>query len=154
MKTETLTKLAQKDAERWAAAEMFYGDGAGTRRKLLSAELDTKYNMPGYYEAFYEAYQKLDMNKFAENAIKERMKLDRAAKTGQNLRALKRGNLRGLSNGVFILATGYYVFYQTEAGVQVRLRTEIEARKYYRKAKAEIKFRKARAQGRNVEKID
>lgn len=33
---------AKKDAKRYADAKMYYGKGAGTRRKLLKAEIDKK----------------------------------------------------------------------------------------------------------------
>ena len=149
MKTQTIEAMAAKDAERWAFAELFFGEGAGTRRKLLNAELTPKYNMPGYFEAFSEAYEKLNMQDLAEKAIKERERLDRAAKTGQNLRALKSGNLRGLSNGVFIAVGVAYVAHATGYDKKA----VAEGKRLYKKAKTELKFRKARAQGLNVEKL-
>lgn len=99
-----IEKMAQQDAEKWAAAEMFYGEGAGTRRKLVGAELEARFaKIPGYAEAYDAAYAKLDMNKFAQAAIKERKAIDRAAKAGQNFRAIKNGNLNNLSTGVFLV---------------------------------------------------
>ena len=35
-------KMAKKDAKRFAEAKMFYGETAGTKRKLLNAELNRK----------------------------------------------------------------------------------------------------------------
>ena len=35
-------RSAKKDAKRYADAKMFYGKTAGTKRKLLKAELDRK----------------------------------------------------------------------------------------------------------------
>ena len=35
-------RLAKRDAERFMDAKMFYGKTAGTKRKLLNAELDRK----------------------------------------------------------------------------------------------------------------
>ena len=145
-----IEKMAQQDAERWAAAEMFYGDGAGTRRKLLNAEVQDKYlQIPGYIEAFNKAYESLDMTKFAKAAVKERQRIDRAAKAGKNLRALKSGNIRGLSTGLYIIVGGAYVAHVTGYDKKI----EAEAKKLYKKAKTEIKYRKAKMQGKNVEKI-
>lgn len=144
MKNPTIEAMAAKDAARWAAAEMFYGEGAGTARKLLNAELTPKYSMPGYYEAFCAAYDKLDLSKIAEKAIEKREKLDRTAKAGQNLRALKNGNIRGLSNGVFIVAGVLYVAHRTgydkkalrEAeNLWLRAKDEYTSRKTARKAR-------------------
>lgn len=144
-----LEKMATVDAQRAAAADMFYGDGAGTRRKLLKAELDPKRDIPGYVEAFTKAYDSLDMNKFAQQAIKERKAIDRAAKAGQNFRALKNGNVNGLTTGVFVVVGGVWLAHQTGYDKKI----EAEAKKLYKKARIEVKVQKARMQGRNVEKI-
>lgn len=149
MSTNKIEKMARTDAERTMAAEMFFGEGAGTRRKLLAAEMQPKLTMPGYYQAFDKAYDALDRSKYAQMAIKERQKLDRAAKAGQNLRALKSGNIRGLSNGVFIVAGVVYVAHVTGYD-KIALK---EGEKLYKKAKVEVKYRKARFQGRNVTKL-
>lgn len=150
MKQKVMQKLAQTDAERWAAAEMFYGEGAGNRRKLLNAELESKFeSTPGFFEAFNAAYENLDMNKFAERAIKERKAIDRAAKASQNMRAIKNGNMRGLSTGVFIIAGAAYVAHATGYDKKI----EAEAKKLWKQAKVEYKIRKARREGRNVERI-
>jgi hypothetical protein len=103
MKQKALEAMAADDAKRWAAAEMFYGEGAGTRRKLLNAELGERFDDPVYNELFNNAYDKLDLNKFAQQAIKERKSIDRAAKAGRNFRAIKSGNLGNLSTGVFVV---------------------------------------------------
>lgn len=148
-----IEKIAEKDAERWLLAEMFYGEGADIRRRHLNAEFDSKFQMPGYADAFYKAYDMLDKNKFAQMAIKERKKLDRTAKAGKNLRALKSGNLTALSNGVYFAAAGYVFFYHTETGKDIRKVAEKEAQKRYKQAKTEVKLWRARRQGRNVEKL-
>lgn len=158
MKQKALAKMAAEDAKRWAAAEMFYGEGAGTRRKLLDAELDQKrrqygdtdFGGPSYGDLFVWAYQDLDMNKFAEAAIKERKALDRAAKAGQNFRALKSGNLNNLTTGVFVIVGTGYVLHATGYDKKIA----VEAKKVWRRAKVEYKFRKARMEGRNVERIN
>lgn len=144
-----LNKMAQQDAERWAAAEMFYGEGAGTRRKLVGAEIQARYNVPGYLEAFNRAYESLDMDKFAKGAIRERQKIDRAAAAGKNIRALKNGNVRGLSTGAFVVVG---VAYFAHAAGYDKVAYD-EGKKLYKKARIEVKFRKARWQGRNVERI-
>jgi hypothetical protein len=149
MKKQTLEALATADAKRWAAAEMFYGEGAGTRRKLLTAELGERFDDPLYNELFNNAYEALDMNKFAELAIKERKAIDRAAKTGKNFRALKSGNLSNLSTGVFIIAGVAYVAHQTGYDKIIWAETQ----KAYKKAKIEVKIWKAKREGRNVERI-
>ena len=54
-----VSKIAKKDAFDWARAEMFFGAGAGTRRKLLNAAIEDKVaKIPGYVELFEEYYSK------------------------------------------------------------------------------------------------
>jgi hypothetical protein len=145
-----LEKIAKQDAEDYGLALMFFGEGAGTRRKLISAVVDQKVNdIEGYAEAFDNAFGQLDQMEMAERALAERKKIDRAAKAGKNIRALKNGNLRGLSTGVFIAVGVVWIAHETGYDKKI----EAEAKKLYKKAKIEIKFRKARWQGKNVTKI-
>ena len=45
-------RAARKDANEFAAAKMYYGKGAGTRRKLIKAKVETRSADPRYKEAF------------------------------------------------------------------------------------------------------
>ena len=63
---------ASKDAKEYARAKMFYGEGAGTRRKLIKAKVEEKSKDAGYKEAFNYALSKQDMNKHADAAKRER----------------------------------------------------------------------------------
>lgn len=75
-------KLASHDAKRYADAKMFYGKTAGTRRKLLKAELDKKKSqMPGYEDAFNKALGNVDYAKSAKKAVVERKTKDAAYRT-------------------------------------------------------------------------
>lgn len=150
MSKSRIDKMAQHDAERWAAAEMFYGEGAGTRRKLMAAEVETKmFDDLEYYNAFHKAYEALNMDKFAKAAVRERQAIDRVAKASKNLRAIRTGNYQGLSTGVFAVVGTAYVMHLTGYD-KVLLE---EGKKAYKKAKIEFVYRKKKWQGRNVEKI-
>lgn len=95
-----IDKMAAKDARRWAYAEMFYGEGAGTMRKLLNAEITDKViRIPGYNEKFNEAYQRVNFGDIALKAAKDRKRMDRSGLISKNLGALARGDRRGMSNG-------------------------------------------------------
>ena len=66
-------RLVKKDAKRYADAKMFYGKGAGTRRKLLKAELDKKKRtIPGYEKLFDNEIKNVDYAKSANKAKVER----------------------------------------------------------------------------------
>ena len=69
---KSTTKLAEKDAKRLVDAKMFYGSGAGTRRKLLNAELTTRNSeLKNYETALNRATEHVDA-KSAKKATKER----------------------------------------------------------------------------------
>ena len=48
-------KQAKKDAKEFARAKMFYGEGAGTRRKLIKNTVQERSKDPVYKKAFDEA---------------------------------------------------------------------------------------------------
>ena len=145
-----IEKMAEKDAYDWGLAQMFFGEGAGTRRKLVAARIDQRVlDIPGYEQALDKAYAKLDQVEMAEKAVALRKKIDRANKTGKNIRALKNGNIRGLSTGLYVVAGGYVLARATGYDKII----EAEARKRWAQAKSEYRYRKARWQGRNVTKI-
>ncbi len=65
-------KIARKDAKRFADAKMYYGEGAGTRRKLLNAELEKKKKDARYAKAFEQYLSNQDYAKSANKAKFER----------------------------------------------------------------------------------
>ena len=67
---------ARKDAKESARAKMFYGEGAGNRRKLIKATVAERSKDPLYKEAYEEALQKQDMSKHATRASMERHSID------------------------------------------------------------------------------
>lgn len=135
-----IKNMAEKDAEAWLAAEMFYGEGAGIRRRHAEADIAQKVEtFSGYHEAFQRAYNSLDKTKFAKAAIKERKHIDRVAKAGKNVRALRSGNLGSVSTGVFIVIAGVWLARETgydkkaEAYVKnwwLSLKEDAEARRH------------------------
>lgn len=77
---------AHKDAKEFARAKMFFGQGAGTRRKLISAQVEAKKSRdPSYAKAFDHHLARQDMSSHAAKARSERSSKDRrnvAKKTG------------------------------------------------------------------------
>ncbi len=134
-----INKIAADDASRTARAAMFFGEGAGTRRKLITAEIDHKAeNIPGYQKAFEKAYLKQNFADHAIKATKERKRIDRSNKVGKNVGALVRGDRRGMSNGfaaVLIVAsiakvTGYdKVAIEKAKQAHIHVRAKIAAHK-------------------------
>lgn len=124
-------KMAAQDAARWARAEMFFGEGAGTRRKLLNAEITQKMGLPGYGEAFHNAYSRQNMADHAIKAAKERTRLDRGKMVKRNVRGLVTGNRQSLTTSVAVAAMAWYV--AKETGLDEPIKREVKVQ--YGKAK-------------------
>jgi hypothetical protein len=87
-----ISKDAEKDAVEFARAKMFYGEGAGNRRKLIKATVNQKKKQNKFYEQEFEEYLKdQDMAEHAVKAKRERnfkdgtKKVKKAAKTAGNV---------------------------------------------------------------------
>lgn len=150
-----VNKTAANDAARWLAAEMAYGKGAGTRRKLLDAEVTQKMVDlgPKYAEAFTNAYEKLDLDKFAKAAIKERKNLDRVSYIGKNARAIVRGDVRNISPSLIVIAGVAYWAHATGYDKKAWEQAKVE----YRSAKYQFEKRWAehkRARSTNLRMVD
>ena len=82
--SRSTNRMARKDAKEFATAKMFYGEGAGTRRKLIKATVDQRSkNDPSYKKAFDHHLAKQDMAERASAATKQRGRKDTATKTKQ-----------------------------------------------------------------------
>ena len=81
---------ASKDAQEFARAKMFYGEGAGNRRKLIKATVEAKSKKdPSYKKAFDDALARQDMSKHASKARGERRRKDTKAKVGKGVRGTR-----------------------------------------------------------------
>lgn len=84
-------KAAKRDAEEFMKAKMYYGKGAGNRRKAINNKVMAKKTDPEYAKAFDLAYSKLDPAKYASGVAKERRindgkdVLKRSVKDGINI---------------------------------------------------------------------
>lgn len=139
-----INKIAAKDAAKWARAEMFFGEGAGTRRKLLGAEIAHKTeNVPGYQKAFSEFYSNQNFADHAIAAAKERQRIDRVATVNKNTKAVLRGDRRSMSTGVLIVAGIGYVAHQTGYDKVILTKSKVYYNRANSKIRSEIKKAKA-----------
>lgn len=135
-----INKMAKQDAHRVARADMFFGEGAGTRRKLLNAEISDKLvSIPGYAEKFNREYEKQDMADHAIEAAKERKRLDRKAKMERNVRGFTTGNRSSFTTSVGLAAALWVFAHQT--GLDEPIKHEVWVR--YKKTQAWVKVKKA-----------
>lgn len=62
----------ERDALRFMEAKLDYGKGAGTKRKLINAELEQKFKDPGYKEAFNDALLNIDTDRILKKIEKRK----------------------------------------------------------------------------------
>lgn len=84
------SREAKKDATEFAKAKMFFGEGAGTRRKLIKAQVESKSAKdPSYKKAFDHHLGNQDLGKRASQARGERKRKDVAKTTAKTARGVK-----------------------------------------------------------------
>lgn len=83
------SREAKKDANEHAKAKMFYGEGAGNRRKLVNAKVNAKSKDPAYKKAFDYHSENQDMAKRAGQARGERKRKDVVKTTAKTARGVK-----------------------------------------------------------------
>ena len=71
-------RAAKKDAKEYARAKMYYGEGAGNRRKLINATIKERSKDPVYKERLDYYISKQDMANHAAKARTERKARDTA----------------------------------------------------------------------------
>lgn len=110
---------ARKDASEFARAKMFYGEGAGTRRKLIKAKVEYKSKVnPTYKAAFDHHLSKQDLSKHADAARSERKRKNAVSGTAKTARGVHRsltGGFGSVSMASAAIATAYLYAKQTGA---------------------------------------
>ena len=105
-------KRAQKDAKEYARAKMYYGKGAGNRRKLISNTVAQRSKDPYYKSEFDKAMEKQDMVKHVSAAKRERKMADikdTTAKTVRGVVNVATGNIgRASAAAIILYATAKY----------------------------------------------
>ncbi|QGZ17216.1 hypothetical protein SEA_GIANTSBANE_12 [Arthrobacter phage Giantsbane] len=83
-------RAAAKDAKEAALAKMYYGEGAGTRRKLIKATVEAKKKKdPAYAEAYDRHFGNQDLEKATTKAVKQRKRTDRVNATVKTTKGIK-----------------------------------------------------------------
>ncbi|QEQ93510.1 hypothetical protein SEA_GIRLPOWER_11 [Streptomyces phage GirlPower] len=108
--SRSINRDAAKDAKEFARAKMFYGEGAGTRRKLIKAKVESKSKSnPAYKKAFDAHLANQDMSKHADKARGERKRKNVANSTRKGIRGtshILRGNSQYASAATAIVVGG------------------------------------------------
>lgn len=107
---------AKKDAKEFARAKMFYGEGAGNRRKLIKNIVAERSKDPVYKQTFDDALSKQDMAKHVQKAKAERHRKDAASqvkKTGRGLVNIFTGHPERVGAGLAVAAAGIGIAHKT-----------------------------------------
>ena len=84
-------RAAAKDAKEFARAKLFFGEGAGTRRKLIKATVEAKKKKdPTYAKAFDRHLNNQDLSKHASKARSERSRKNKGKAAKQTGGAIAR----------------------------------------------------------------
>ncbi len=115
-------KQAQRDAYEYAAAYMSYGEGAGTRRKLIDGTVDYKSRtVPGYQEAFSRAAAEQNMGKHAQKAQRAARNRTVRRSVERNGRAIMTGDTSNLEFWAIVIG-GTAVFLHKTGGDKAIIR--------------------------------
>lgn len=115
--SRSTNRQAKKDAAEFTKAKMFYGEGAGTRRKLIKAKVEaaTKKN-PDYKKAFDHYVANTDLGKRASQAKRTRKRKDITGGTAKTARGVNRyvnGGFGSVSLASAVVGAGYLYAKQT-----------------------------------------
>lgn len=117
--SRSTNREAKKDAHEFARAKQFFGEGAGTRRKLIKASVEGKSKKdPAYKKAFDHHLEKQDMSLHAAKARSERKRKDTKKSVGRGIRGTRHilnGNSQ-YASAVTAMAVGG-AFYAHKTGI-------------------------------------
>lgn len=105
---------ASRDAKEYTQAKMFFGEGAGVRRRLINNTVKSKSKDPAYKEAFDRRVGGTDMAKRASQARGTRKRTDvsnTTKKTAKGIGHVLRGNTQYASVAAIVVAgAGTYAY--------------------------------------------
>lgn len=88
-------RMAAKDAKESAQAKMYYGEGAGIRRRQINNTVKSRSKDPAYKEAFNRNLERQDLAKASSKAHSKRKRTDvvkGTAKTSRGIINILNGN--------------------------------------------------------------
>ena len=100
-------RMARKDAKEFVEAKAYYGEGAGTRRKLIKGKVEGRSkNTPGYKKVFDKYVSEQDTARAADKAISKRRRTDAANTTKKTVKATARAITGQAGNAAALVAIG------------------------------------------------
>jgi hypothetical protein len=83
-------RQARADANEFAKARAYYGQGAGTRRKLIKAKVETRSQNPHYKKEFERVLSGQNLEKRSAQAVRKRHRADTKHFVGKHARSVHR----------------------------------------------------------------
>lgn len=128
MSTSSIQRQAEKDATEYAAAYMSYGEGAGTRRRLIEGTVEYKMRtIPGYSDAFHKASEKQNMAAHAKKAKTDNRRKNVNASVARNTKAVVTGKYENVNTGILIVGAAAVLLHKTGYDKKI---VEVGKRKY------------------------
>ena len=119
-RTSLITKhRAKKDAKEYARAKMYYGEGAGNRRKLIKATVNERSKDPKYKAEFERRLSEQDMSKHASAAKRERTVKTAGKTTAKTARGLVNAAMGNIGRASATAAAIYTIAHATGADKKV-----------------------------------
>ena len=134
-------RAAKRDAKEFARAKMFYGEGAGTRRKLIKNTVQERSKDPDYKKAFDYYSSKQNMADHAKKAKSERHRKDigkSVAKTGRGVVNIVSGHPERVGAGLAVAAGVYGVAHKTGIDRIIANNAKKAVSSIYNAAKTEV----------------
>ena len=103
-------RRARRDAKEFTQAKMYYGEGAGNRRKLIKATVKARSKDPFYKSEFDKAVANTDMSKRASQARRQRGRKNARNSAGKTVRGvgnIASGNAGRAGGALFLGYLGY-----------------------------------------------
>ena len=101
--SRSTNRAAKKDAKEFTRAKMYYGEGAGNRRKLIKAKVAQRSKDPSYKKAFDHHVANTNWETRGKEARSKRARADAVKGTGKAARGVKNvalGNYRNVGIGI------------------------------------------------------
>lgn len=110
----SLKAQAEKDAREWTQAKLAYGEGAGTRRKLINETVAYKMqHIAGYEDAFANAAEHQDVASLAKHAKRDARRKNVNQALVRNTKAMASGKYENLNTALLIVGGAAVVMHKT-----------------------------------------
>lgn len=131
---------AKSDANEFVKAKLFYGEGAGNRRKLIKAKVEQRSKNPEYKKAFEAHLATQNLDKRAAQAVRTRHRKDVTRFTSKTIRGVHR-QLTGGFGPVTVTAASIAAgaAYAHKAGLDKALMDKVQTAMKNRSTQASVK---------------